>query len=248
MTEREENDIDLIEKYHKGTLSAAEVQAVKARMESDAVFAAIVTDYTDIIESVRKSGKKKFKATVAEWEAEIRHEEPHHSSKPGMFRSYWQLAAVFLLLAVAAIYVFYPAGKETPPDLYAAYFVPYEDVINIRDKANPLLTEAIHFYNEKQYELAADRFSKFTTDYPDDLDARFYLGISLLESGRAEESISTFGEVIFGNGLLKEQAEWYRALAYLKLGDIETCKKLLGGVNRDGHDYRAKARDLLGKL
>ena len=247
MTEREENDIDLIEKYHNGKLSEQEQLSLKARMESDPAFAGMVTDYIDIIEGVKRAGKEKFKATVTQWEAEILNEQQHISDKPGVFRSYWQLAAVFLLLALASIYIFVP-GKKSPQELYADYFVPYEDVISVRDEANPVLTESIHLYNEKKFDLASERFSKYITEHPDDLDAKFYFGVSLLESARLEESISTFGVVIEGNGLLKEQAEWYRALAYLKLGDVETCKRLLNDINHDGHDYQEKAADLLGKL
>jgi tetratricopeptide (TPR) repeat protein len=248
MTEREENDIDLIEKYYSGKLSAQEQLAVKARMESDPAFAGMATDYIDIIEGVKRAGKEKFKATVTQWEAEIVNEQQHISEKPGLFRNYWQLAAVFLLIALAAIYIFIPGGKQSPQELYVDYFVPYEDVISLRDVSNPLITECIHLYNEKKFDLAAERFSKYLTETPNDLDAQFYLGVSLLGSARPEESISTFGMVITGNGLLKEQAEWYRALAYLKRGDVETTKRLLNDINHEGHDYRTKAAELLGKL
>jgi hypothetical protein len=248
MTEHEENDIDLIEKYHNGTLSAQERLSLKARMESDPAFAEMAADYMDVIEGVKRGGKEKFKATVTQWEAEILNEQQHINDKPGVFRNYWQLAAVFLLLALASIYIFMPGGKNSPQELYADYFVPYEDVITIRDISNPLLTESIHLYNEKKFELAAGQFSKYITEHRDDLDAQFYLGVSLLESAKTKESIAAFGLVITGNGLLKEQAEWYRALAYLKLGDVETSKKLLNGINHEGHDYRTKAIELLRKL
>jgi len=243
MSEQEENDIDLIEKYHGGKLSAEERRLLEARIKSDPVFGAMVTDYTDIIEGVKHERREKFKSTVKTWEAEILREQ-----QPSVFRTYWKLAAVFLVLALAALYIFIPGRKETPQELYADYFVPYEDVITTRDESNPLLTESVHLYDEKKYNLAVESFSKYLTSHPDDHDARFYYGLSLLESGRPQESMESFDIVIKGNSLLAEQAEWYRALASLKLGDLSVTKSLLHEIDREGHDYRAKAAELLGKL
>jgi tetratricopeptide (TPR) repeat protein len=248
MTEREENDIELIERYHQELLTPPEHQAVKARMEKDPVFAAMVADYTDIIEGIKVSGRQQITATVADWEAEIREEESQTNIIPGFFKKYWRVAAIFLLAAVAAVYIFYPVPEKTPQALYAEFFVPYEDVINVRDESNPSLTEAVHFYNEKEFKLAAERFLIYVTDNPEDLNAQFYLGLSLIESGQTGEGITSLESVIKNKGLLKEQAEWYRALAYLKMGDVAVAKNLLNEINHDGHDYQAKAVELLDRF
>jgi TolA-binding protein len=250
MTESEERDIDLIEKYHNGTLRTAENQAVKDRMASDPVFKSMVEDYTDIIDGVRSAGKEKFKLDVAGWEKEIRSEEQKKSKGiVFLFNKYWQAAAVFLIVALVAVYFLLPQNTNTPEALYASYFVPYEDVMNVRDGSDDvLLTEAIHFYNNKEYAAASKRFQNYVSEKPTDLNAQFYLGLSLVESGKIEDGIDALGLVINGKGLLLEQAEWYRALAYLKLGDIESCKKHLNEINHEGHDYQSKAASLLSDL
>jgi tetratricopeptide (TPR) repeat protein len=250
MTEDEEKDIDLIEKYHKGVLSDHERRQVTERMAGDPVFATMVEDYTDIFSGIRSAGKEKFKATVAEWETEIKREEQQNKDA-GFFSKYWQLAAVLLIVALVAVYFLVP-GKETPEALYASYFVPYEDVLSVRDNSETWLTEAMHFYNQKEYSAAADRFRRyiiFSSTDPKELSTEtFYWGISLLESGKPDEAVAILGSVIYHEGLLKEQAEWYRALAYLKMGDIESCRNQLMEINRDGNDYQMKAAELLGKL
>lgn len=249
MSESEERDIDLIEKYHNGTLLTAENQAVKDRMASDPVFKSMVEDYSDIIDGIRSAGKEKFKIEVAGWEKEIRAEE--HRKGRGvsfLFYKYWQIAAVFLIVALVAIYFFLPKNADTSEALYASYFVPYEDVMSVREGSDVLLTEAIHFYNNKEYSAASARFQRYVSEKPTDLNAQFYLGVSLVESGKVEDGIDALTLVINGKGLLLEQAEWYRALAYLKLGDIESCKKQLNEINHEGHDYQSKAASLLSDL
>jgi hypothetical protein len=253
MSESEERDIDLIEKYHNGTLRTAENQAVKDRIASDPVFASMVEDYTDIIEGIRSSGKEKFKETVAGWEEEIRAEEQQKSKSIGfILTKYWPIAAAFLIVVLVAIYFLVPRNARTPEGLYASYFVPYEDVLSVRDNSNTSLTEAMHFYNQKEYAAAADRLGRYiisSSADPKTLSTEtFYWGISLLESDQPEDAIAALSSVVDHQGLLKEQAEWYRALAYLKLGDIESCKKQLNEINRDGHDYQSKAASLLNDL
>jgi TolA-binding protein len=249
MSESEERDIDLIEKYHNGTLLTAEHQAVKDRMASDPVFKSMVEDYSDIIDGVRSAGKEKFKAEVAGWGKEIRAEEQKKSKGIAfLFNKYWQIAAVFLIVALVAVYFLIPRNTNTPEALYASYFVPYEDVMNVRDASNVLLTEAIHFYNNKEYAAASERFQNYVSEKPTDLNAQFYLGLSLIESGKVDDGIDALTLVINGKGLLQEQAEWYRALAYLKAGDIESCKKHLNEINREGHDYQSNAQILLSDL
>lgn len=249
MSESEERDIDLIEKYHNGTLRTEENQAVKDRMASDPVFASMVEDYTDVIEGIRASGKEKFRAEVAGWEKELRAEEQQKSRSIGVFFSkYWSIAAALLIVALVAVYFLVPQKAGGANELYTAYFVPYDDVMTVREESNALLTEAIHFYNNKEYTAAAERFQNYVTENQNDLNAQFYLGLSLIESGKVNDGIDALGLVITGKGLLKEQAEWYRALGYLKLGDIESCKKQLEEINREGHDYQSKAVSLLSDL
>lgn len=249
MSDSEERDIDLIEKYHNGTLMTAENQAVKDRMASDPVFKSMVEDYGDIIDGIRSAGKEKFKIEVAGWEKEIREEEQKKSRRIGfLFTKYWAVAAAVLIVAIVAVYFMVPRNASTPEALYAEYFMPYEDVMSVRDGSDPLLTEATHFYNNKEYTAAAERFQNYVAENEDDLNAQFYLGLSLMESGKEEDGIDALALVINGNGLLKEQAEWYRALAYLKLGDVESCKKHLDEINHEGHDYQGKAASLLSDL
>ncbi len=53
MTDEEEKEIDLIEGYHKGTLSADELAMVQQRMSTDPEFAGKVADFTDIMKGIK---------------------------------------------------------------------------------------------------------------------------------------------------------------------------------------------------
>ncbi len=65
----------------------------------------------------------------------------------------------------------------------------------------------------------------------------FYKAASLQNLNKFDEAIAGFTKVINqGDNLFIEEAEWYRSLCYLKIGDYEKAKaELLAVIERKGH-------------
>ena len=241
MTEDEEKDIDLIEAWYKGTLSADELATVQQRIANDPVFAEKLADFTDVMKGIRSHEQKEFSETVAGWENEIKSEKKF--STGFMLR----MAAALLFLVVGSFIIFSRTSGSNE-DLYAKYFEPYEDVINVRGDAKPLLSEGMSAYNQKDYNKASDILLRFINENGADINAEFYLGIASLEAGKTAEGLQYLHNVITGRGLLIEQAQWYYALGLLKSGDVQGCKYHLEQMNLEGHDYRERAASLLEDL
>lgn len=229
MTEEEEKDIDLIERYHNGALGDDELQSFKDRLATDPSFAQKTEDFRDIFIGIKAQGEKNFVEEVRQWEQEI----TNHKS----FALNWKIAAGIILLIAATVYIYYPKQNET--DLFTAYFTPYEDVISVRGEQAPM-----DAYNRKDYAAAVRELSTS----PGDLNTKFYLGVSLIANGEAGKGVEALDEVITGNGMLKEQAEWYRALGLIQLKKIDEARSALQSINQPGHDYQEKAGELLEKL
>ncbi len=234
MIEEEENDIELIERYLNGSLSASELQSFKDRMAIDPSFSQKVEDFKDIIIGIRSHSESKFSDEVAEWEEELKNE------KAGI-QFNWKIAAVVLLVIGAGAAIVLMNG-ESPEDLFAKNFTPYEDVITVRGSES-----VMGAYNNKNYEEASRQMEMYLLAAPDNLNVRFYYAISLIASGKEEKGIESLNKVIEGNGMLKEQAEWYRALGFLKLKNVDAAKEQLQNI-KPGHDYYEKAYQLLQQL
>ena len=249
MTEEEENDIELIERYHKGTLKAEELQSIKDRMAADPSFAQKVEDFKDIFIGIKAHGEKKFSEMVGHWENYAQEQE---KTIPMLTRARLiNLAAVLVLVAaIGTMFLFLgDDAKKTPEELYAGYFTPYANIIEVRGDTMNLLLEGMTAYSSRDFKGAAELLSKYSDSNPDDLNALFYLGLSEIASGNPYVGIQQLEHVIVKGGLLKEQAEWYRALGLLRMEEVEACKAALKPIdeNKD-HDYQKKASELLDAL
>lgn len=78
---------------------------------------------------------------------------------------------------------------------------------------------------------------------------QFYQAASLQKLGKYKEAIPGYGRIIDnGDNLFIEEAEWYRSLCYLKMGNKwEATQQLLAVINRKGY-YADEAKIVLRRL
>lgn len=79
--------------------------------------------------------------------------------------------------------------------------------------------------------------------------AEFYKAASLQNMNKFKEAISEYSNVIKqGDNLFVEEAEWYRGLCYIKLGQkVQAKQELLAVIERKGH-FEKDAKAVLRKL
>jgi len=77
----------------------------------------------------------------------------------------------------------------------------------------------------------------------------FYKAASLQKLDNYNDALAGFTKVInHGDNLFVEEAEWYRSLCYLKLGDLEKAKiELLAVIDRKGH-FEDDAKAVIRRL
>ena len=101
---------------------------------------------------------------------------------------------------------------------------------------NGNLKEAIHLYD-----VAIDENeNKFIY--------QFYKASALLNEGKYQEAIPEYAQVIaHGDNIFVEEAEWYKALCYLKIGEKESARKQLSAIiDRNGY-YAGNAKAVIRK-
>lgn len=102
------------------------------------------------------------------------------------------------------------------------------------------------YLSNSQYKKASYYFNKIIDQFPEDVNALFYLGICKFQLHEYEKSISAFANVIsnqFNN--FNEEAVWYSAQSLLKLNRKEEAEKLLNEIIRLNGYYSDQAKKLI---
>lgn len=248
--DQEEADIDLIERHLRGELSLAESKAFEQRVSLDIKFAEKVDDYIAIINGIKNADAIALADEVESWEKEFRDGNVKPTVSINPWKKYMIAAAVAVILITTFVFINRP-GNVDYQQLFTAYFVPYEDLVTVREgeNANDVLAAAMVKYNRKEYKHAIPEFLKYLEAVPDDKAARFYLGISYLADGKPSDAISAFGQLETEAVTYVDHVEWYLALAYLLKEDTDSAKARLQKIAEDpDHDFSKKARQLLSDL
>jgi tetratricopeptide (TPR) repeat protein len=166
------------------------------------------------------------------------------SSRPAARIRYIGWAAV---AAAAAILLFVLWPVSTQPDLYQQYaeFPPLALSEKSTTTTNWAATEQA--FNTGDYAEAALQLEDYLNAFPEDQQARLYLGIAKMETSEPEAARRLFSEVIAAAPALSDYAEWYRALSYLKGNTPERARPALEGITEESIFY-GEAQAILRQL
>ena len=110
------------------------------------------------------------------------------------------------------------------------------------------LQQANNYFIDGEYEKALLLYDKAIEEKEEKFVFQFYKAASLQNLERFEAAIPEYSKVIkHGDNMFVEEAEWYRALCYLKLEQKDAAQKhLLAIINRKGY-YAEDAKAILRK-
>ncbi|MEM6316016.1 MAG: hypothetical protein AAF960_00010 [Bacteroidota bacterium] len=172
------------------------------------------------------------------------------------------IAASFALLLVAGWWIL--SQPTDPNDLFQNNFAMHENVlsIEIEDRlaetgfgANKValadLQTGIEQYENGDYTAAIATFQNFKNVAPNDPlsnYATFYESIAFLKTNKITEAQGSLVDLAANTAFpLQEDAQWYLALTYLKLENIDAAKTQLEQL-QPSDKYGTKAKQLLRKL
>ena len=111
------------------------------------------------------------------------------------------------------------------------------------------LRKSMSFFAEGNYKKALNRYLLILEQYPNDLNALFYGGLSYHNLGKNEEAILFFNQIINGDiYVFSEEALWYKAKALIKLKKKAEAKLILEEIIAHAGFYSQKAIALSAKL
>ncbi len=111
------------------------------------------------------------------------------------------------------------------------------------------LRKSMSFFAEGRYKKALNRYLLILDQYPEDLNALFYGGLSYHNLGKNEEAIVFFDKIINGDVyVFNEEALWYKTKALIKLKKNTEAKSILEEIIAHGGFYTQEAIALREKL
>ncbi|MFN7117180.1 MAG: tetratricopeptide repeat protein [Saprospiraceae bacterium] len=102
-------------------------------------------------------------------------------------------------------------------------------------------------FNSGNYEAAEIQLTEYLNTYPNDQLAKLYLGICKMELNKLEAAQQIFQSFSAADVSIKDYADWYFALSYLKAGDQDKSRAILQKITIDSPLYQ-KAQELLEKI
>ncbi len=242
------NHYDKIEQYFQGQLSPTERLAFEQELANDRQLSEALASYRTSELAIKAAARQQLRSKAAEAFAN----QTRPAGRTVLFQRLAVAAGVALLLAAGFWWINADGGQPSSEQLFAQYYeLPPPPTV----RSGLLLSgspweDAIEAYSKQDYQTAIPRFRELISvpDFQLKETARLLLGLSLLSSGAAEESVSVFGEISTTSSL-RQDAEWYGALALLKVGKAAQAKAAFEQIaTQERHFKKNEAAAILEQL
>lgn len=237
---------DRIESYLEGIMPQEEKLAFEKELEENAVLKEEYLLQKDTHALLNLQGQLAHKEKLKILDQEIEAEAKTVSIRKPLWRETWfQMAAIVLLLISSSYFWINQQYNQT--QLLQSAFQPYDDILTGRGTPSPMQA-ALQAYNQGNFDQAAAGFERILEEEPQNIDANFYLGVSLLGAGKAGEAEPYLDQAALSRKY-SEPGRWYKVLACFESLDQDQCLHELGLLaGEDGHPYQKKAEALYDKL
>jgi len=236
----------LIDRYVNGEMNDSEKSAFEGELMDNRALQLELRLEEDIIRVLSEEDLIHFRQKVAEVVREARDKQKGHkvitiSRRRAMLAV---AAAVVLVLAIGAVYLFTPR-PFTNDKLFSMYY-DSDKPIRVTRSSDANLVEALRFYQQRNYEGAIELFSEVLKTDPENAAIRFYTGISYIETEQFDEAIESFQFIINENdNLYIEPAQWHLGLCYLKSKQTDKAEAQFMKIAGDSRNYYKEDADMI---
>ncbi|MFP4048299.1 MAG: hypothetical protein ACLFT4_11145 [Bacteroidales bacterium] len=271
-----DKDIEQIERYLLGELTEEGKTTLEHRIKNDPEFAQQLNFMRDVMNVSKQKGREQLKQNLKKAEkkeaagieekisqsanTKKTHNKTHHITLRNWF--YWVPAAAAAIFIGLYVGVIGPSGQGKK--LYNEYFEPYPNEVipfargenvpekfkHFSQKEYNFIVRAIKHYERGNYKEASDLFKQHVERKEVNAELIFYMGISQLKSGEEQQAQENLSYVLNLDEMeFQQEAQWYMALTYLKINDIESARQILKEISEtSGHPYKNKAQNVIGEI
>ena len=234
-----EKDLLLIEKYIGGTANDEESRLFHEKQITSKVFAEQAELQETMVAAIKQQEdsvfKKKLKVRAQQFQIPARKK----------LSGWIPRVAAALLLIIMLIFIL-PSSDSIFEDNFKPLL---EQPITRGESAeNSYYEDAMKTYSIGNYQQAYDEFDKISA--PELIDeASLYKGNCLLALGDAKKAIGQFSKAKKSNNQwIAQNADWYMALALIKVHDKSKAIELLEFISKTDSPYKHRAKKLREKL
>lgn len=216
---------DLIEKYFGNSLSPKEQSKFNELLRTDEKFKIELDFQKDLQKVIYRNQRNDLKKVLQKFEQNKPDVKLLNISKK------WLVAASILLI-VGLGYIFLKNNNYSPDDLFVQNYEPYRNIVLPVERginSNTIEQSAFIAYENGNYRKAINLFNSVPNN--NDQYIQFYKAMCYMSLNKPKDAI-TLLKIITESDYnqnseinFKELANWYLALAYLDLGEIDRAKK-----------------------
>lgn len=260
---------ETIEAYLAGEMTDTELQAFEAQMNADAELAKEVQLHADIAVTLQTQDKLKQKQHWQQLLSSQVLNPKQEQSEPtllgkknnwGGMTTYLLRIAAMLVLVVGAYFMW---QQFSAPDIEKLAWQQWQETETTQqwsgirgtstddtDSEKASFKKSLQLYGDKQFEEALKGLDAVSTQSSLFPDVVLLQSMCLLQLQRNEEAI---GKLTFllqpqNDNLLKDQARWYLALAYLQNDQTTLARQELSKIVNEQSVHWDRASELLKKL
>lgn len=143
-------------------------------------------------------------------------------------KQWYLLAALFLIMITIASVFLFKNNETNIQAIFEKYYQPLEaDYTRSLEEDSNTYVFAMNAFCNKNYNLAFVQFKDLVAIDNENYSARLYLGVCGIELSEFSMAETQFKLIIeSGDPFYKQDAEWYLALLYLKMEDVEKAKSI----------------------
>lgn len=244
-----EYDIELVEKYFDRELTEEEDRLITQRLETDQEFKALFEQEKILIQSIRLSELEQDLHRLKELEKNLSG-DGQTGDGPSFHVKPWYYAVAAAVALLATLSVWQLPQRANPEQLFEAYFTPARNVYEPRVRGtDPAAQRAAAFqaYEWGNYKLAVDQFTALLKEKQEP-GMLLLNGNANLMLGNVQAAEENFLALIRDFNELDDAGRWYLGLCYLKDGETNRAKEVLGELAKGEGLYATKATELLEKV
>lgn len=241
--------IHLLDRHEEGTLSAIERQELHELMEEEHA-EEISALHRQLVQEIIHEGRSRLAQSLEQWEQEIPHEGPM-SQAGGKVRAIPYLGGILALAAAVTLLVLIVMPKQTNPQaaLFQELGAPYPNTLLPLERGESKssdLQEAFAEYESGHYGAFLSQLSDLDTS-SQAID--FYRANAYLALDQFQDAASIFQRLAYHTSAYSEQAEWYEAMAAVRMQEEEKALGIIREIAaQPEHEMHKRAQNWLKAL
>jgi predicted Zn-dependent protease len=243
-----------VARYLEGDMELQEKENFEASLQADTELQGLVAVYENVHQTLKmkiapEETDRQVEATLASLGKEYFKAEGQVNAKEQASARVVSLNPYIKWLSLAAVLVIgLMVWAPWSAGLYEKYAISKEmSVVERGDGDKNNIEQAADLYNARDFASAGKILQKEYTLVPENSMVAYYYGITLIETGKADEARAVLTKLYAGESVFKYDAAYYIGLSYIKQKNSEQALVWLAKIPQGTSNYD-KAQELTKKL